>query len=106
MKPPYNLIEVLSHQLKRYCQDTSLSLRFGLKSFDIHLDDLCARCNEVYYCNKCDKDCRCQYKTVEECPEIPCLDCTVYKIRKFFGMEVKGTIGTNLEKTAEPTNCD
>ncbi len=94
MKPPFNHIDIISHLSKSYSKEPLLSLRFGLKSFNIHLDDLCARCSEVHYCNKCDRDKICQYESVEECPEIPCLDCATYKIRKFFNMEVQGTIGS------------
>jgi len=69
---------------------------FSLDDVDLYLDDMCDLCSE-YYCKKlCEhKGVKrlCGFDTVEECPKIPCLDCSVYEVRKQFEMEIAGTVG-------------
>jgi len=95
MKPPFNYINIIFHLSKAYFKEPLLSLRyFGLLGLNLHLDDLCDKCANIYHCPNCEEQYKCQYESVEECPEIPCLDCATYKIRRFFDMEVQGTIGS------------
>lgn len=65
---------------------------FGLLDVDVALDDMCCECSG-FYCKRCVYEGHCFLKTVEECPLIPCLLCNVFKVRRVFGLAVRGTTG-------------